>query len=166
MIILLFWRRCLSKVELSSLKTISFAPLSDVTQSWGVLRSQSKTLRPLLQKAPLASPSPQVSSEWSEQKNSLQGWFLPFTQRDMNTHISLSAAYTDTLQSSAHSLQKSIFTCVFNCTSHMSKYSANLLEIIDSCRFDCSSILNVQSEIEKLSSTVLPWSSQKPCMLD
>lgn len=39
-----------------------------------------------LTEKPSGLPSPQVSSEWSEGKDSLQGSFLPFTQWGMNTH--------------------------------------------------------------------------------
>lgn len=103
--------------------------------------SQSETLRPLLQKSPLAFPLHKFhQSDQSERIAFRASFFHSHSRVRTHTHVT---------QTHCSALHKSVFTCLFECTSHVSKRSTNLLEIIDFYRFDCSSILHEQTEIEK-----------------
>lgn len=111
--------------------------------------SQSETLRPLLQKSPLAFPLHKFHQSDQSERIAFRASFFhshsEHTHRRRHTHT---YTHADT-HAHCSTLHKSSLTCLFDYTSHVSKYSTDLLEIIDFYRFDCSSILHEQTEIEK-----------------
>lgn len=148
---LLFWWGCLSKVELSNVENHILCPAVWCKKEVGCFPGQDEAphnpkLRPVLLKSPLAFPLHEFhQSDQSERIAFRASFFHSHSRVWTHTHTR-AHKYTHTHCSTLH---KNVFTCLFDCTSHVSKYSTNLLEIIDFYRFDCSSILYEQTEIEK-----------------
>lgn len=106
--------------------------------------SQSETVRALLQKSPLAFPLHKFHQSDQRERIAFRASFF-HSHSGVRTHI-WTCMHAQTHCRTAH---KSVFTCFFDCTSHVSKHGTNLLEIIDFYRFDCSSILHKHTETEK-----------------
>lgn len=147
---LLFWLGCLSKAELSKVEDHILCPAIWCKKEVGCFSGQDTAshnlkLRPVLQKSPLAFPLHKFhQSDQSERIAFRASFFHSHSGVWTHTHTHR-CTDTDTQQ---YTTQKR-FYMVFDCTSHMSKCSTNLLEIIDFYRFDCSSILHEQTEIEQ-----------------
>lgn len=157
---LLLWLGCLSKAELSKVEDHILCPAVWCKKEVGCFSRQDAAshnleLRPVLQKSPLAFPLHKFhQSDQSERIAFRASFFHSHSGVWTHTHR---CTDTDTQQ---YTTQK-CFYMVFNCTSHMSKHSTNLLDIIDFYEFDCSSILHEQTEIEQ---AVTVWKG-KACVL-
>lgn len=99
-----------------------------------------------------ASPTAQ------KQKSPLAVPLHKFHQTDQNERIAFRGRFFSPLHTVGYERRqadtlvqntKNLLTCLFDCTSDVSKYSTNLLEIIDFYRFSSPSILHEHSETEK-----------------